>query len=579
MNTTPMTTLRFVSLALVLVGSAFFVVGCEAPDWTDPAYVSKELIAGDAVDRQMILNRVGDLEEDKKKEVVPALVKVYKDAGPNQKDAMSILVQVRAEAGKEAYLAELKSNATGYAGASAKALAEIGAKDALDPMLELLEKSDDNDVKLDVLAALADMPDPKVLPPLRKVLDLNVDTYPIALHAYACETIGEIALQNPDAIDQATIEAVTRSVFFANNTSQNLDASCGLAIQRIGPKAIPELVKIYKLEREDIQKLMLKYDRPDNSPFPQNHPKLVASKRLASLRAKQAVEPLIGELDEVKEAPKTLQGRAAINWRVKEGQVASETIYALGDIGDPAAYQILEDVLLNEIQERWDEVTDGLVELQLRQDAASALNRMGERKAIGPLLKMADEGVIIDFEKRAAILEGNGTPVKELERYQFNWIVAQEYAYLSTGENLDKFKSLVEKTKGEYKDLGAKFESFLPLVEMAAECNKKADDAAKLACYEPRLTDNKPEIRAKAAWEITRLSPEVAGPGLVKHLGTDLLDTREIIAFGIFRAPTQDAITKIENLLEEEENKGGAYKLDHFRLRLLHAYLKHTLSK
>lgn len=562
---------------IALVAISVGLTGCEEPDWTNPDYVSKQLLEGDAVERRMVLSRISDLDDEALAKVAPALAKVYLEDGPNQKEAMSQLVQIRHESAKDAYIAELKSNATGYAGASAKALAAVGATDALDDMLAVLDSSDDPNTKVDILSSLARLPDPKVLPPLKKILSQDVDTTPITLHAHACEALGEIALQNPDAIDDETIEAVTLAVFFANNTNQTLDASCGLAIQRIGPKAAPELLKIFALERDDVQKLMLKYDRPDGTPFPQNHPKLVAAKRLASLRATEAAEVFVADLDSVKEAPSSLRGQSAVNWRIKEGQATSELIYALGDIGEPVARPILEKVVTNEIEEQWDDITDGMIELQLRQDAASALNRLGDRASASTLLKMADEGVIIDFERRAAMLEERGQPVKEVERYQFNWIVALEFAYLSDGSELEDYTKFVEETKGDYKDLGAKLESFIPLLELAAECDAKADDAAKAACYEPKLKDNSPEMRAKAAWEISRLSPEVASKTIAKNLQSEFMDTREVLVFGLYRAPSEEAVKAIEELLEEESNRGGEYKLDHFRMRLVHAYIKHTL--
>lgn len=560
----------------LLVGASL-IFGCETPDWEAPAYISGQLTDGDATQQRIALEHLGRLTDEKQRECVPALANVYKDAGPNQKDAMAILVQLRDKASTEAYLSELKTNTTGFAAASAEALGEIGAKEAIPDMLELLKSTDSTETKIGIIQSFKHMPDAKLVPPLIDILKLDVDSFPIALHAYACEVLGEIALSDPAAIDDAAAKQITLTIFFSNNKNQNVDRECGLAVQALGKKAEGELIKIFKGERDDVQKLMMKYDTP-NAPFPQNHPKLIASKRLASLRSAPGATVMIADLDSVKAAPKELRGNSAVSWRVKEGQSASETIYALGDIGDPAAIEVLHKILLNDIQKQWDDITDGMVELQLRQDSASALNRIGDRKALDALYKMAKEGVVIDFEKRAAMLEGRGQAVKEVERYQFNWIVAQEFANLATGDRLESFRELVESTSKKYPDLGKKLATFIPMIELAKECEAKGDAKAQAACYGAKLSDPKPDIRAKAAWELTRLPAEASSAVIIANLGTDFLDTREILTAGLHRMPSKEALAKVEEIMKKESNKNAAaYRLDRFRLALLRANLTNSV--
>ncbi len=565
----------------VLAGAALALVlgtGCEEPNWEDPAYISKQLSEGDALSKRQAIEALGRLPAEKQTEAVPGLIAVYKAAGPNQKDAMGMLVQLRDERAKDVYLEELKTNVAGFSGAAGAALGEIKATDAIPAMLELLKTTDSPDAKIGIIQSFKFMPDKQLVAPLADILKLDPDNHPIALHAYSCEVLGEIALAVPDAIDDAALQQLTLSMFYANNKNQNVAGECGLAVQQVGPRATPELIKILKGEREDVTKLMLKYDTPQ-SPFPANHPKIMATQRLASLRAKEAQPIFMADLEKVKEAPKSLAGNAAVNWRVKEGQLTSEEIYALGDLGDPASSELLQKVLKNDssIQKNWDDITDGMVELQLRQDSASALNRLGDRAALPALLDMAENGVVIDFEKRAAILEGKGAPVKELERYQFNWIVAQEYANLAQGKDLEAYRAMVKRVSEKYKELGTKLGSFVPMIEVAAECEKAGDDAAKGKCFAGKLKDPKPEIRAKAAWELSRLPAAVSGPILIENLGTDFLDTREIITFGLYRAPSKEGAAAIQALLEKEVSKTTVpYKLDHRRLRLLHAYMVHA---
>lgn len=532
---------KIIGASICLAAIAFS--GCEAPNWEDPAYVSKQLTEGDSAQQALAMERISQMPEDKQKEMTPALAAVYMQGGGSQKDAMQYLVQFRDARAKDAYLAELKSNSAGYAAAAAAALGELKLEETIAPMLEVLASTDKNDTKLGIVQAFAFMPSPQLVAPLTELLKLDVDNNPIALHSYSCDVIGEIALTHPDAITDEVVKQVTLAMFYGNRAGQTVDRECGLAVQKMGSKATPELLKIFRLEREDVQALMMKYDSTD-SPFPQNHPKLIASKRLASLHAKEAAEPMIADLKGVKEAPKTLAGQQAVNWRLKEGQTTSEIMYALGDIGDPAAVEALSDVVTNKIAENWDDITDGLIELQLRQDAASALNRIGDRKALAPLLDMAENGVVLDFERRAAMSEKPA------------------------------FEKLVETTKGKYPELGAKMGSYLVAFDVHAECSAKGDEAAQAKCYGSKVNDENEIIRAKAAWELSRLSGDAARAELVTALGTTHLNTREILTFAGYRNPGKELVGKLDELIKAHEGANAVEKrLDSLRLQLLRGWL------
>jgi HEAT repeat protein len=562
------------TLTVAAVTATSLLVGCEQPKWDDGAYISKMLAEGDAAKQSLALSKLSELSPEKQLDAVPGLVAAYKKGGAVQKDAMQVLVQLRDERAKEAYVEELKTNASNYASASAAALGELNAIDSLDTMVEVLKTTDDVDVKSGIIQAFKYMPEAKLVGPLVEILKLDVDSNPILLHAHACDALAEVAIAHPDAINEDAVKQVTLAVFFANNTNQSVDKECGLTIQALGAKAVPELIKIYKGERADVQSLMLKYDTP-NAPSTQNHPKLIAAKRLAALRDKSAVDVLIADLSSVKAAPKELQGQSAVNWRVKEGQVTSETIYALGDIGDPKAKDILVQVLNNDLADEWDDITDGMVELQLRQDAAATLNRLGDRSALPALLKMAENGVVNDFEKRAAILEKQGGAVKEIERYQFNWVVGAEYAQLATAEGRTDWDKVVSNTTAKYPDLAKKMAEYNVMFDLAKECTEKGAPAEQATCLKAKLTDPSPLVRNKAAWELIRLPAEVAGPVLLEALPTEFLDTREIISFGIYRNPTKDSLAKVEEVLAKEANNSQMpYRLDHLRLNYLRAWLK-----
>ncbi len=564
--------------APVLVLGATTLIACEAPNWENPEYVGRMILDKDLVTQRTAIEKVGDLPEADRKTLLPQLIEVYKREGANQKMAMQHIVQYRDASAKDVYLSELKTDLTGYARASAEALGEIGAQDAVPDMLAVLAKTDKSEVKLGIIQAFGHMPTAEMVPALLGVLKLDVDSNPINLHAYACEVLGNLAQKSPAAITPDALEQITLAVFYGNMTGQSLDLECGLAIQQIGAPAVPELLKIFRGERADVQKLMLKYDTPKSS-FPQNSPKLIAAKRLASLRATDAITPLSEWLAGEHVAPEDVKDQKAVDWRMKEGQVMSEVIRGLGDIRGttqiPLLSEIVEGKRIND--DDWSDVTDWKVELQLRQDAGFALNALGHRASAALLLDQADKGVINDMEKLFARDEANGNPPNHVQRYQFNWMSLRTAAMLSTGADLERFQTITTKNAEKYPELSKKMGEFIPVVQLAAECQGKPDDSAKAQCWGGKLSDNRPELREKAAWELGRLPAAAALPVILQNLGTDFLDTREILTFNLYLMPDKSSIDAIKKLLEAEKSKGGAdHRLDRYRLKLLKAWLQNN---
>ena len=160
----------------------------------------------------------------------------------------------------------------------------------------------------------------------------------------------------------------------------------------------------------------------------------------------------------------------------------------------------------------------------------------------------------------------------QVKRYQFNWVVAHEYAKLAGGKQVKDYQELIAATEKEFKDLAKKMSEALPALEMAAKC-ENGDASAQADCLAKGVADPSPLIREKSVWDISRLPKEVSGPALAKILSTDMLDTREVIVQGIYRNPDKSAIAAIDAILEKEKSKGGPHRLDRHRLKLLRSYL------
>jgi HEAT repeat protein len=557
-----------VVLVALLGMMAVATVGCEQPEWDNPDYISKQLREGDTTTRQIAIEKAQELPEEKRKNVAAALADAYLEGSAVESDAMEMLVQMRVPEAKEAYMTEVKENRAGYAGAAAEALGEAGVKEAIPDMISLYRETDDGELKNGVLRAFSHMPDPEMLPVLVETLELDVDNHPIALHSYACAIMGDIAQEQPQALDADAKNTLVRSVFLANAKRQTVGRECGLAVQQLGEPAVPILVKVFKGEHEGVNTLLMQYNQPPNYQFPKNHGQLVATVRMTALRAPDAVDLFAENIDEDKTPPEELTGNAKITWLQKEAQATDEMIMGLGDIGDEKAYDVLVKALTRELNDKWEPMLDPTVRLQLRQDAAKSLNRLGNRDALEPMMEMIEKGDIVNIEAVVA-------PDKMLQRFQFNWMVAKAYANLATGEQLEEYEKMAEAT--EEKELKEKYKSFIPAIEVAKECMAKGDEAAQAKCYGEKLGDKDNLIREKAAFELSRLPAEAAAPVINENLTTDFLDTRMLLTFAAYRAPSKEMIGTIDEILEDEANRGGPkYKMDHNRLRLLRAWLKNN---
>ena len=546
------------------------LMACEQPNWEDPAYVTTQLQSEDPAARRVALERVGAMPEEKQRELGGELTKLYLKKDSNQKEVMTKLVQWRLPGAKDAYIEEVKTDATQMGGAAAEALGEIKAKDAIPSMVALLEKTDNPQVKQGILRGFKLMPDKQMVEPLVKILKLDADNHPLALHKYACETLGELAQVQPDALDAEAKKTLVYGVFLANTMRQDVAKECGLAVQQLGASAIPALLEVYAQKNPQIQQLMMAYK------FPQNRPKGVATARLVSLRAPEAKTLFLESLQANHEVPETeatnAEKKAA--WLQNEVQMLSEQILGLGDLGVTDAVPELVRVLKGERNKDWSHfMLDPAVQTQLRQDAAQALNQIGQREAAGELLGMVTAlDANKEMEKIAAHFESKNQPMNALERYSFNLMTARALANLAPGSMKPEF----EKALGEIKDeaLVAEMKKFLPAFDLQAECSAKGEPKAQADCYLQKIQDADPILSQKAAYELGRLPTEVASPALAKALKVPSLPTREVVASNLYRHPSKEAVGTVNELMAKEASRSGApAALDRYRLSLLRAWL------
>ncbi|MEM1347145.1 MAG: hypothetical protein AAGI01_01220 [Myxococcota bacterium] len=569
------------------LGVAVALCACEQPNWEDPAYIGEKLLSADANEVTIAVERARELDQEKRKALVEPLSKLYLKADLSQKDAMALLVQLKDPGAKDAYIAEVKTNATKYGGAAAEALGQAGVKEALGDMLALLDSTDDPDVKVGILRGMSYMPDKQMVGALTKLLRLNPDNNPIALHSYACDILGDIAIADPSAVNDAAVQEVVKGVFLSNNQMQTTAKECGLAVQKIGAPAIPVLLATFKGENMQVQKLMMAYQAgitPKQGVadmFPMNRPRGVAAVRLATMRAQVAVPEFIKLLEEPVELPKELKGatgESKLGWVQMQAQVFTEVIRGLGDMRAKEATDILLQIASGEKMKDYSLIVDGFIEMQMRQDAVAALNKIGERGVADKIFEIATSAKVDDLITRFDYVDGQakqgkGKPVDAQTRFNINFVMMQGWVNLAGPGSRAKYDSWVSSLEREdYKTLMGKL---TPALEVAEECGAKSSQGEQASCYAGKVKSGEDASREKAAYELSRLSTADAGAAVFDALGTDRLATREVLTFSAYQhAAHKGAAQAVDAILERDASQGGdGYKLDRYRLKLLHAFL------
>lgn len=559
------------------------LAGCSQAEWDDPEYINNELKTADSIYRAVALRKLDTMEDEQQRKAIPGLVDTYLKGGPNADDAMKFLVRLRDEEATDAYLQEMKENNAGFPGQAAEALGELKVEKAVPEMLNLYKESTDPSVQQAVLRGMEYMPDPSMIEPLVNTLKLDVDNYPIALHSYSCDILGDIAQKNPGEFGEDQIRTMVRAMYLSNIAGQNIKRECSLAIQKLGKPAVPALMEVFRGENKDVEKLMMTFAAGEGE-FPMNRPKPAAVQRLVTMRAEEAIDPLLEWANQEHALPETGVPKAEVrSWFRYEAQTVDEIIMGLGDLRAQKAQDFLVDVLTGEMNDEWEGILDPLLELQLRQDAGKALVRLGNREAAGPLMQMALEGVIKDLERRARFMEKSEDmeAMDVLQRYQFNWMSAKLWANLATGDQIDDLNKLInlEFLQGEkMKKVRERLKEFKPMLELAKECMAKESNDAKASCYGEGLKSDNEYVREKAAWELSRLPKEASASILNENLSTDHLGTREILELTLYENGNKKTIETIGKILEDEADEtADRYEMDRFRLRLLRAYLRNNL--
>jgi HEAT repeat protein len=556
-------------------------VGCEQPDWTNPEYVKSQLTSPEVTKIRVAIGEVAKMDKDALAPYAKELTDLYMGDAISETErgeVMGVLLRLGAEEAKAAYIKELETNASGKAGVAAGVLADLKVKDALPAMLKVLEAGGDPDMQVAILQAMETMPDVSMLPALTKILQKDTDNTQIRLLSYACDILGDIALEKPAALSEDMIDATIVATFKTNAMGQNLARTCGAAVQKIGPSAVPKLVQVYKQENQAVMGLLLKYNDA-KSKF--GFPPLLATKRAGAIMTAMRAKPLPGliveKLDQDIGVPEIFKNNrpAYDGWNIVFVQTLEEQTLSLGELGAVEHKGFLVDVLRDKMAEKWRLALKGDPKVQtvVRQNAAIALSKLGDRSVADELLDAAVNDRIAKLEEVAKHFESKGQPMATSERYSFNVTAARAFAALATGADKEKYSKALSGIKKDEVGLRVELAKVAGMLATAVECDAAAD---KVACYSGKLSSGDEMVREKAVFELGMMPSDKAAPALTKALSVDSMATRELVEFFLYRHPTKDAIPAIDKLLEaQKESSDPAVRIDNNRLEALKVYITH----
>lgn len=645
-------TTRHLSVVLALVAAAALAVtstGCERTDWDDPDDIARIFEEGSTTQQYRAAEQLSQIPEERREDVAPAAARAYLEGDDAlREDVMRRLITWNSPGAEEAYLEEMTHDHAGYAEAAAETVGELGIEDAAPGMIEAYQETTDYDRRAGILRGLAKIPTEEGLGLAMDALELDVDNYPIDVHRAACEFIGGLATEQPDAITEEVRDKLVYARLLMGADGRTVDEACGLAIQQVGHAMVPHLIEKFNEEHEDVRRLLLRYDNPyGGEHFPQNEARVTAAEHLSAMRAPGAVELYVDELRSTIENP-GLEDDSLANWRANEGRALNEMIQGLGDIGDPEARTTLEWILEREpFEDEWDEIVDGVVGFQMLQDSARALARLGDRQARSALMDAATADILEGMQQRFDASRAQGSPVDPVEQFRAQWIAAQSYAYLAESGDRGDYESLLEEYEYDEQELQEEFEeqrdglqeqleereelleeeddldeereeelteevqmikedlealeeefetlqegeaaleerfqAFVAAFDVMDDCGEIEDEAERAECFGGIVADHDEDEDAdildpatgKAVMELSRMSPEVAGPVVADALETSDLELRQLLTFAAYRVPVDEMVERIDEILEAEAGEDDEeYQVDHYRLRMLRAWLQ-----
>jgi HEAT repeat protein len=487
-------------LALAVV-VAVGTLSCQG-DPNDPNTWAKQL--KNLRTQKEALDRLANMDAEKARPAVPALVELYKDT--RRPEHLEALARYKDDRTKPVMIEALDYTDDDFdrATIAAGVLGEMKAEDAVEPLIKAAEKelpvkSRANNAKLAALRALVKIGDKRAVPTLMKILSTSADEQDFTLNQKAA--LGLAELRDPQALP-----ALLKGLFMTGRGA-NIFQECRLAVVRIGKPAIKPVIELFQEKNAEVaamaKKLKFEEVTPGVVPFK-------AAVLLGDLRASEAVPVMTARLKEK-----------------QRGGEHTAIMIALGQIADPTGVDTLIAVL-----------KDAKQEASVRVSAADGLYLSGDKRAVPTLLEVAKSGYVTVGGQKASDLRATA---------------AIDLARIAGKEHFEAFKALAEKETEAQGVFGMALDRML----VAKECGND------VACYGKKLNDPAWARAEKAAFAIGFSGNAQAGLPLllnalkpVASMSQDRFPVHQAILYSLARLGTKNCkacIEKLEKQIERDE--------------------------
>jgi HEAT repeat protein len=493
--------------AALAVTLALGTLACQG-DPNDPMTWAKQL--KDLRVQKEALDHLADMDVEKARPAVPALIDLYNDA--KRPEFLQALARYQDPRTKQVMIDALDYNDDDFdrATIAAGVLGEMKATDAVPQLIAAVDKplpikSRANSTRVAAMRALVKIGDKRAVPTLMKILTTSADEQDFLLNQRAA--LGLAEFRDPQAIP-----ALIKGLFMTGRGT-GIFQECRLALVRIGGPAVDPLIELLQEKNADIQKMAadLKFEEVTPGVVPHK-----AAILLGDLRARKAVPALTARLHQK-----------------ARGDEHRSALIGLGYIATPAAV----DAILADLK-------DAKVDPAERASAADALYLSGDRRAVATLM---------DVAKNGNVKNSGGETAADLRAS-----AAIACARIAGKESYDAFKSMVDNEKAAQGVFGMA----LDRMQVAKECG---DD---LACYGKTLNDPSWTRAEKAAFAIAFSGNAKQGLPLllaalkpITALAQDRYPVHQAILFGLARLGTKDCKECIDKLASQVEHDEKAVRL------------------
>lgn len=402
----------------------------------------------------------------------------------------------------------------------ATALGALKDKRAVQPLIELADKSKAEYPRVKAVRALGEIGDPAAVDILTKLALEHDEAY---MRKNAVLALGDIG-------DAKATDALIQ-MMFVEHRGVSFYREASFAIFKLGPVASDALIVTLEGKNEAVNKYFEKTGGVKDTAV-----KAKTSEVLGDLREKKALALITAAFDAAAKS--------------QDAIVGFKTATALGALGDPASVAVLKPYM-------------GHVDPSWREPIMKALNQIGDRAVAAEMIASTTKQSFID----SCVKQKYGTKEEcSLEDNKPSWQGAQKTSadaatLLAGADQLDAYKKVVDAEE----DAGVKdyLAKRLPRLEAAAEC--KAD----AACWAGKLKSPDGLVRERAAWELGRLKDPSTNAALADALGDKRSESRQAAIFAYWVYGDASAIPAIEKRLSDEASSADFIRVNEDLKRLL----------